>query len=170
MASRYPPSTDQTAFEFLTDEQAAEVEAITAYIIPTDDVAGAREARVVNFLDRTIADGVFFPWLKNVSLEALNELQAKVREKFPSADYFSRLSPDQQLVVLSDFESWEFFEFFRSVTVFGYLTDPSYGGNYGRSGWAAVAFEDRFAYQPPFGFYDRDQHGSEGSASRDVGS
>src|SRR5207245_1348521 len=34
-------------FEFFTPEEAAEVEAITARIVPTDDTPGAREAGVV---------------------------------------------------------------------------------------------------------------------------
>src|SRR5438093_10687900 len=38
--------------EFLSPEQAAEVEAVAAQIIPTDDSAGAREARVIYFIDR----------------------------------------------------------------------------------------------------------------------
>ena len=39
---------------FFTDAQAAEVEAMAAQIIPTDDTPGAREARVVNFIDRAL--------------------------------------------------------------------------------------------------------------------
>src|SRR5438309_11385006 len=42
-------------FEFFTPEEAAEVEAITARIVPTDDTPGAREAGVVYFIDRGLA-------------------------------------------------------------------------------------------------------------------
>src|SRR5260370_42084632 len=42
-------------FEFFTPEEAAEVEAITARIVPTDDTPGAREAGVVYFIDRSLA-------------------------------------------------------------------------------------------------------------------
>ena len=34
-------------FEFLSAEQAAEIEAVAAQIIPTDDSPGAREAKVI---------------------------------------------------------------------------------------------------------------------------
>ena len=34
---------------FFTDEQAVEIEAMTAQIIPTDETPGAREARCVSF-------------------------------------------------------------------------------------------------------------------------
>src|SRR5260370_218123 len=39
-------------FEFFTPEEAAEIEAITARIIPTDETPGAREAGIVYFIDR----------------------------------------------------------------------------------------------------------------------
>src|SRR5256884_9985266 len=39
-------------YEFFTPEEAAEIEAITARLIPTDDTPGAREAGVVYFIDR----------------------------------------------------------------------------------------------------------------------
>ena len=41
-------------FEFFTPEQAVEVEAIAARIIPTDDTPGAREAGVIYFIDRAL--------------------------------------------------------------------------------------------------------------------
>ena len=40
---------------FFTGEQAAEIEAMTAQIIPTDETPGAREARCVYFIDRALA-------------------------------------------------------------------------------------------------------------------
>src|SRR5712675_810260 len=39
---------------FFTTEQAAEIEAMTAQIIPTDDTPGAREARCVYFIDKVL--------------------------------------------------------------------------------------------------------------------
>jgi hypothetical protein len=39
----------------LTAEQAAEVEAMTDQIIPTDDTPGAREARCLYFIDRALS-------------------------------------------------------------------------------------------------------------------
>src|SRR5574342_163674 len=41
-------------YAFFTPEQAAEVEAMAAQIIPTDSTPGAREARVINFIDRAL--------------------------------------------------------------------------------------------------------------------
>src|SRR3954464_12262391 len=39
---------------FFTPAQALEVEAMAAQIIPTDETPGAREARVINFIDRAL--------------------------------------------------------------------------------------------------------------------
>ncbi len=41
-------------FEFFSPEQAVEIEAISARIIPTTDTPGAREAGVVFFIDRAL--------------------------------------------------------------------------------------------------------------------
>ena len=41
-------------FAFFTPEQAVEVEAMAAEIIPTDETPGAREAHVVAFIDRAL--------------------------------------------------------------------------------------------------------------------
>src|SRR5262245_36499531 len=40
---------------FLTAAEAADIEAVAAQIIPTDDSPGAREAGVVYFIDRALA-------------------------------------------------------------------------------------------------------------------
>ena len=47
-------STGAYKFEFFTPEEAAEVEAIAARIIPTDETPGAREAGVIYFIDRAL--------------------------------------------------------------------------------------------------------------------
>ena len=43
------------SFQFFTPEQAVEIEAMAAQIIPTDESPGAREARVINFIDRALS-------------------------------------------------------------------------------------------------------------------
>ena len=41
-------------------------------------------------------------------------------------------------------------------TVTGFLATPNWGGNRGQVGWKLIGFEDAGAYQPPFGYYDRE--------------
>jgi hypothetical protein len=57
-------------------------------------------------------------------------------------------------------EDTAFFSFARSLVVLGMVSDPSHGGNRDGIGWEMIGFEDDFAYQPPFGYYDRDEHGT----------
>src|SRR4051812_31726919 len=55
-AAAYAASTTGSVpFETLTADQARELDAITAAIVPTDDTPGAREANVVRFIDRSLA-------------------------------------------------------------------------------------------------------------------
>src|SRR5258708_20778793 len=51
-AHRAAQSATPPKFEFFTPEQAAEIDAISACIIPTTHTPGAHEAGVVYFIDR----------------------------------------------------------------------------------------------------------------------
>src|SRR5947208_15174127 len=73
--------------EFFTPEEVAEVEAITARLIPTDDTPGAREAGVVYFIDRGLA--TFWADDQKTYREGLPDLQARVTEMYPSVSRFS---------------------------------------------------------------------------------
>lgn len=48
------PAPDEK-FSFFTVSDAADVEAVAAQIVPTDDTPGAREAGVIHFIDRALA-------------------------------------------------------------------------------------------------------------------
>ena len=43
----------------------------------------------------------------------------------------------------------------RGLTMLGMFSNPSYGGNFEKSGWKMLGFVDQFAWTPPFGYYDR---------------
>jgi gluconate 2-dehydrogenase gamma chain len=53
-AHRAAKSSAPQKFQFFTPEEAAEIDAITARIIPSDETPGAREAGVVYFIDRAL--------------------------------------------------------------------------------------------------------------------
>ena len=36
---------------------------------------------------------------------------------------------------------------------------PVHGGNYDKSGWKLVQYDDTLNHKPPFGYYDRDYPG-----------
>jgi len=139
-------------FAFFTPEQAAEVEAMAAQIIPTDSTPGAREARVVQFIDRALV--TFEDKRKPDYTTGLTDLQAKTKELFPSATRFSALTSEQQIQVLTAIEGTPFFNLVRTHTVTGFFASPTHGGNYNKVGWKLVSWDDSLNFRPPFGYYD----------------
>ena len=158
-AHRAAQSESPTGFQFFTPEDAIEVEAIAAQIIPTDDTPGAREARVIYFIDRALA--TFAAGERSAFAEGLKNLQKKARKQFGKAKRFSHLSADQQIAVLKKIETSQFFELVRTMTILGMFSNPEYGGNYNKIGWKLIGFEDQFFFKAPFGSYDRDYKAKE---------
>ncbi len=149
--------------EFFSNEQAAEIAAIAAQIIPSgeppaDQTPGAREARVIYFIDLALA--TFDAGRKETYRKGLKELEAAVAKKHPRKK-FSELSEAGQIELLKSIEKTEFFEAVRSHTIIGFLANPEYGGNHEHAGWKLIGFEDAFAFEPPFGHYDRESAGQE---------
>lgn len=142
-----------TQFAFFTEAQAAEIEAMAAQIFPTDDTPGAREARVVHFIDLSLAG--FAQDAQPVYTQGIQDLQAKASELVPGATAFSALSAAQQIQVLTAIEKTPFFKQVRDHTIMGMFASPKHGGNFNKVGWHLIGFEDTLAFQPPFGYYDR---------------
>lgn len=143
---------DQLQFAFFTPEQAVEVEAVAAQIIPTDETPGAREARVVHFIDRAL---VTFDQGRQADYErGLTELQAETRRRFPSATSFSELTFDQQVELLTAIEQTPFFNLVRTHTITGFFAHPVHGSNYGKVGWDLIGYDDSLQHEAPFGYYD----------------
>jgi gluconate 2-dehydrogenase gamma chain len=140
------------AFAFFTPEQAVEVEAMTAEIIPTDDTPGAREAHCVAFIDRALV--TFDGARQDDYRKGLDELAAATKKLAPSASKFSALSADDKIKVLTSIEKTPFFELVRMHTITGFFASPVHGGNHGRVGWALVGWDDSLEHTPPFGYYD----------------
>lgn len=140
--------------EFFNPDQAKEVEAIAAQIIPTDDTPGAREAHAIYFIDRALT--TFDKDQQPQYTKGLKELRLRHKKMFPKSASFSDLSNDQQITVLKKIEKTPFFNMVRTHTVMGCFSDPEYGGNFNGVGWKLIGFEDRFNYKAPFGYYDRE--------------
>jgi gluconate 2-dehydrogenase gamma chain len=160
-------------FVTLTSEQAKEVDAIAARIIPTDDQPGAREAGVVYFIDAALQTfAMDAKPVYDAGLAEVNELAAK---KFSGVARFSEATPEQQDQILQELsarrESEEkrfgrppsappdFFQTITFHTVFGYLVDPEGGGNRDYVGWKTIGRDPAASFTPPFGFYDKDYPG-----------
>jgi gluconate 2-dehydrogenase gamma chain len=178
-AAKHAREATQAAkpLEFFTPEQAMEIDAISARIIPTDSLPGAHEAGVVYFIDRGLA--TFSVDDQETYRKGLPELQARVSEMFPGVQKFSGATAEQQDEVLHSFDenakserrpfrarpgAQNFFETLRAHTVTGFLIDPDYGGNDSGAGWKAIGREREHMFQAPFGYYDRDYPGWEATA------
>jgi gluconate 2-dehydrogenase gamma chain len=142
----------QASFSFFTPEQAAEIEAMAAQIIPTDQTPGAREARVVHFIDRALV--TFQRSVQPVYRRGLDELLAQSRQVVAGAARFSALTSAQQIQVLTAMEKTPFFDLVRTHTITGFFASPVHGGNAGKVGWQLVGYDDSLNHKPPFGYYD----------------
>lgn len=137
---------------FFNDAQAAEIDAMTAQIIPTDETPGAREAHCLYFIDQALAT-----FAKNSQpgyIQGLQDLQAKTKQLYPDASKFSALTSEQQIKVLTDIEKTPFFNLVRRHTIIGFFARPVHGGNYDKIGWKLIGYDDSLNHKPPFGYYD----------------
>jgi len=146
-------ATGQQTFRVLTLADALEIEAAAAQIIPSDGTHGAREARVVHFIDRALE--TFASADKNDFISLAAEL--RTRAAAAGARSFAALPDRQQIQLLQQMEkdSKDHFERLRSTTIVGMFANPSYGGNYEKGGWKLLGFTDRFSWAAPFGSYDK---------------
>ena len=159
-------------FQFFTPEEAVEIDAISARIIPSDETPGAREAGVVYFIDRALT--TFAVDDQKTYREGLPSLQARVRELFPSVEKFSSATPEQQDQILHSLDdqtgparrhsrpggaSSSFFQAIRVHTIVGFLVEPDSGGNRDGVGWKVIGRDPEHMFQPPFGYYDKDYAG-----------
>jgi gluconate 2-dehydrogenase gamma chain len=137
---------------FFTPDQATEVEAMAAQIIPSDSTPGAREAKVINFIDRALT--TFEKEHQEDYTKGLAELAAQTKQMFPSATKFSALTSEQQIQVLTAMEKSPFFNLVRTHTITGFFASPVHGGNQNKVGWKLVNYDDSLNFRPPFGYYD----------------
>jgi gluconate 2-dehydrogenase gamma chain len=167
-------------FEFFSQDLAAEVDAVAARIIPTDQTPGAREAGVVYFIDRALT--TFASGDRKLYIEGMAELQARAREIFPDVERFSVATAEQQDEILRSLDknavysrrpfrsrplAQNFFETLRQHTIAGFLIDPDSDrrGNRDGVGWQLIGREREHMFQPPFGYYDKDYPGWQPAAA-----
>ena len=156
-AQRAQDEPGQPSTAFLSQAELADVDAITAQIIPSDSTPGAREAGVALFIDRALA--TFFGRLAPDFRSQLAAFRLRCQSQHPEVSSFAALSPVQQTDFLKLVEGTSFFGRMRLLTLVGLFAMPKYGGNRGGVGWKLLGFEDQHIFSPPFGYYDRDYPG-----------
>jgi hypothetical protein len=139
----------------LTSAEGTLVEALSERIFPADDTPGARALGAVYFIDRAL--GTFAREQLTMFRTGLAEIGVAVRAKHPAATSFVSLTEQQQDEMLRAIETTPFFGALREATIAGCLSRPEYGGNRDSAGWKMIGFEDRMKWDPPFGYYDRDE-------------
>jgi gluconate 2-dehydrogenase gamma chain len=153
-AHAYAQSAGGTkAYRFFTPKQAAIFDAFAAQIIPTDSTPGAREANVVHFTDYVLS--TIDADQQQPVKDAFKALQAQVAKTVPGAISFAVLTSAQQIEIMKAMEKTDAFGVLRGFVITGFFGNPALGGgNKNQIGWKLIGFEDKFLYQPPFGYYD----------------
>lgn len=145
-------ASSSAEWKALGAESAREVEALACAIIPSDDGPGAHEGAVIYFIDETLATfgGDDLPEFR----AGLAAVQKKRVELFPESRSIAALEQPELIALMRAIEHTDFFELLRTYTVYGYLGNPSYGGNRDQTGWVQIGFEHQMSYSHPFGYYD----------------
>jgi len=141
-----------STLEFLTADEARDIDAIAAQIIPTDDTPGAREAGALYFIDRSL--GTWAAAMAEPLRAGLREFRAGFAAGHPGLEFASADSASQ-IAYLAEVDQTNFFGSMRLLTLLGMFALPAYGGNRDSLGWRLMGFEDTHVYSPPFGYYDR---------------
>jgi gluconate 2-dehydrogenase gamma chain len=144
-------------YTLLGPADAADLEALTSQIIPSDDTPGAREAGVTFFIDRAL--GSFFAHWRPGFMDGLLKFQGAARATYPQDASFAAMSGARQVEFLHTVDGTPFFDQARLLTLCGMFSSPAYGGNRDGLGWKLLGFEDQHMFSPPFGYYDRDYPG-----------
>jgi gluconate 2-dehydrogenase gamma chain len=142
--------TTVTQWQFLTQAEAETIEAVCERILPNDDgKPGAREARVIVFIDRTAAgeDEALRRCYRD-GVEALNalsnrehgsafaELPGAAADRLLERIESAETSPGPETAQLLE----TFFALVWEHTIQGMFCDPKYGGNHDTVGWQLVGF------------------------------
>jgi hypothetical protein len=119
---------------------------------------------VVYFIDQAL--GGFAAGMAGLLKEGLADLGARTRSAYPDGGGFADLAFEQQTAVLEKIDTTPFFNQMIFLTHCGMFAMPSRGGNRNRAGWALLGFDDRHAWQPPYGFYDAQAMAEEGGRAQ----
>ena len=156
--------TTPETFSFLQPAEVADVDALTAQIVPSGKTTGAREAHVTHFIDHSLA--TFFSWRAPAFRAGLAQFQTDFHHKHANtgaaaavtspagSGAFAQASPQVQIDYLKTVDTTEFFATARLLTLLGMFSAPQYGGNFAASGWKMLGFVDEHVFSPPFGYYD----------------
>jgi hypothetical protein len=155
-ADQMPAAPSSAHLQFFSADEAADVEALCSQIVPSGATPGAREARALYFIDRSLA--TYFSAMASDYRQGLKEFQSRFVAENPGHS-FGAANPEVEMAFLKAADHTPFFETTRMLTVLGMFSSPKYGGNYQGAGWKLLSFADQHAFAPPFGHYDAEYQG-----------
>jgi gluconate 2-dehydrogenase gamma chain len=89
----------------------------------------------------------------------LAEFNIALSDNYPDSS-FEGLADDDQDAFLKTRERSGFFELMRWLTILGFFSMETYGGNKDHVGWKLIGFEGhKGVWTYPFGHYDAQVHG-----------
>src|SRR4029077_447384 len=121
--------TTPETFSFLKPAEVADVDALTAQIVPSGKTTGAREAHVTHFIDHSLA--TFFSWRAPAFRAGLAQFQTDFHHKHANtgaaaavtspagSGAFAQASPQVQIDYLKTVDTTEFFATARLLTLLG---------------------------------------------------
>jgi len=148
-----PPTTLKT----LTAAEAAEVDAIANQIVPGGATPGARDAKVIYFIDNAL--GTFFAAQLPSFRKGLTDFNSAYAARHGADKPFSAAPDAQQVAWLHEVDKTPFFNAVRRLALLGLIALPKYGGNHDNLGWKLIGVVDNHAWEPPFGYYDQNYAG-----------
>ena len=122
------------------------LDAATARILPSGDGPGAREAKVLRFIDLQVAGPLQRLRPALVAGASVLDQWGRKRHALP----FAEVEPAAQDRILGElsrgeipapgFPQREVFRLLHTLTLEGFLSDPVHGGNHQQVGWRALGF------------------------------
>ncbi len=142
-----------TSHVTLTDAEYEAMAAACERLLPRDEDPGAADLGVPGYLDRALSDARM-SHVKDDFIRGLEALMRRAQNQYRKP--FAQLTPEQQDTLLSFFKDrpkstgeGHWYELLVVLTMEGAFSDPSYGGNKDRKGWAHIGFETS---EPPDGY------------------
>ncbi|MBL8952348.1 MAG: gluconate 2-dehydrogenase subunit 3 family protein [Myxococcaceae bacterium] len=138
--------TPTATHKSFTAEQWAVLVAAVDRVIPRDEDPGALDANVPQYIDEALTA----QQLKKMQLDFANGLNALNRrcERMYKTGFATATAEQQDDVLTIAFKDapestgeYKWYDILLSLTLEGYLGDPSYGGNKNKVGWKLVGFD-----------------------------
>lgn len=133
-------SSQQSDWEFLSEQDARTLTAICDQIIPADDFPSASQAGVVDFIDRQLVR--HFRRHGAAYRDGLQQANALSKKRY--GDELAALTPARQLEVVQAIEQKDrdFFELVRDHALEGYYGAPRHGGNRDGLSWRMLGLAE----------------------------